>query len=75
MKMEEVDNKPINLGVENVDENINKILSKPPGYSLFKCIKQNDVEIDIEETLLSFSSQFACCAHPYLNKHKSNFKN
>ena len=25
--------------------------------------------------VLSFSGQFALCAHPYLNKHKSNFKN
>ena len=44
------DNKPINLGVNELDKNVEIILSKPPGYRMFTEVKWNDVEVGIEET-------------------------
>ena len=50
MKNIECDSKPVNLGVDNVNENVQKLLSKPPGYRIFKDIKTNDVDVNVEET-------------------------
>jgi len=44
------DNKPVNIGVDNIDENIEKILSKPPGHRIYDGIKVNKVEERIEES-------------------------
>ena len=50
IEQKEVDNKPINLGNNELERNVELILSKPPGYRVFKEVKWNDVDVGIEET-------------------------
>ena len=44
-----VDNKPVNLGVPNLKANVEKILSKPPGFTLYKSISEKGMELNREE--------------------------
>ena len=42
-------NKVINLGFDDMNVNMEKILSKPPGTTVYRKIKRQNVEIAIEE--------------------------
>ena len=43
------DEKPINLGFDGMDKDMEGILLKPPGHAIYRNVKEIDVELDIEE--------------------------
>ena len=45
------DKKVINLGFENVNSNMENILSKPPGYTVYRKIIKEKVELDYDEAM------------------------
>ena len=48
---ENFDNEPRNLGFANMNQNMRKILEKHPGYTLYKRIKEVDIELSAEECI------------------------
>ena len=62
MKQSKYENKPVNLGVPVLSENVEKVLSIPLGFRLYKNINLKDFEIEIEE----------CFAKMRLNKQFNN---
>ena len=51
--MEEVNqnNKPVNVGYDKMTVNMEKVLSKPPGFNLYRKVTKEDVEISVEESI------------------------
>ena len=45
----ETDNKPINLGSAPLNKNVEKVLSLPTGYTVYKNVSEKDMELCIEE--------------------------
>lgn len=74
--------KIINLGVENVDTDMRSILEKPPGYAVFRRVRESSVEVAIEESFAKMryddiskeSMQDKCSEHEqngYFNENKN----
>ena len=45
------DNKPRNLGFAGMSKNMEKVLGKHPGYTVYKKIKEDDIELSVEECI------------------------
>ena len=46
--------KPVNLGVEKLDKNVEKVLCNPPGHAVYKKINEDDIEIAYEESIAKY---------------------
>ena len=52
-EMKEVNktNKVVNLGVDGINVNMEKILSKPPGHTVYRKVSTENMEIAVEESI------------------------
>ena len=49
------DNKVLHLGADNIDPQMEEILSKQPGYAVYRKINKKTIEIDYEEATTKMS--------------------
>ena len=80
MRNTDMKNKPVNLGVGEIDKNIKKVLSRPTGYALYKDVKSNDVEVSIEESFAKMRLNKIYKNKPQINsdemdENKIDFRN